>query len=459
MDALLARIRSGGTGTAGPPRKRTLGASSNAPLYTWGLLILAAFSTGCSCWQVGRRTDFVLTRNARREATVYRGWALEALECQYEAGDVSKHYADGFVSGFVDHVFAGGRGKPPLIAPLPFRGPGPAGRERNHEWREGFREGAEVAIRGGYVEQALRGGVTARSECDMACLDNDIVHEDASCSEDSCTTDDGMFEIGEEITTPFSKPTPASRPGPSHAIADVPVPSAAEFMNDDDPLPGSTMLDEPVPPAPSALDVEIDSLAAESEFDTPHGEDPDGEIPIGSGAANPSDQTPEEDNDKNPFGDDSPDWEADIFDSNSRLGPPASPLENLIPAPQPARLQIAPSDTEAADNSAQPKMELHFQPASTGYADLIRASQSEEGFAVVQAMHAEQRTAPHAEPPGADKPPPNSIRRVSGEQVISPPPRTLPGRQGKRRTTEDVMRRSEHIFRDLDQVEEAGGWR
>ncbi len=314
MDVLSHPTWSGGYPTENRRHASTSGSSSRfcGQAAIWGLLLLTSLSTGCSCWQVGRCTDFALMRNARREATVYRGWALEALDCQYEAGDVSQQYADGFVSGFVDHVFAGGRGKPPLITPAPYWGVGPRHREKNHDWREGFREGAQVAIRGGYVEQALGGGLVRGGTYSLAHADpNDLVPGDAACDDSSCTAGDPMFEIAEEISTPFHASRSVRHAGPSDAMDEVPVPNPPDFINDDDPLPGSTRLDEPVPPAPSALGVEIEPFDSFTDDELPNSRGSTGAEPIGSGAATVSRRGATEET-SDPFADESTDRDGDL---------------------------------------------------------------------------------------------------------------------------------------------------
>ncbi len=78
---------------------------------------------------------------------------------------------------------------------------------------------------------------------------------------------------------------------------------------------------------------------------------------------------------------------------------------------------------------------------------------------MVQAMHANLQKAPHAEPPMSGTAAKAAPLGGAAKQISSPAPQTLPARSSKPRTTEEVMRRSELIFRDLDQVQEADRWR
>lgn len=62
-------------------------------------------------------------------------------------------YVQGFKDGFVDYLYAGGSGEPPVIPPRRFwksEYRTPEGNQTVHDWFDGFRHGAELASLGGY---------------------------------------------------------------------------------------------------------------------------------------------------------------------------------------------------------------------------------------------------------------------------------------------------------------------
>src|SRR4051812_16230926 len=132
------------------------------------ILLTCFFSTGC-CRLLGLsyRTTVFEPRlyntycDSSRSLAIYTQWADQAwladgLPCL--SGPPQPDYEDGFRDGFIDYVYAGGTGEPPPVPPRVYWNVllrTESGKERVHQWFDGFRHGARVAREGGYREMSV----------------------------------------------------------------------------------------------------------------------------------------------------------------------------------------------------------------------------------------------------------------------------------------------------------------
>jgi hypothetical protein len=103
---------------------------SSTPVQFGIFLATCILISGCTVCQNARRTmwyepaAFSWKHDRRRSVEVYRQWAErawqeESVNCQEMMG--ASDYVLGFHDGFVDYVYAGGNGEPPVLecdAPL-----------------------------------------------------------------------------------------------------------------------------------------------------------------------------------------------------------------------------------------------------------------------------------------------------------------------------------------------------
>src|SRR3954469_9221088 len=135
----------------------------------YALIVLSCFfSSGC-CRLLGLsyRTTIFEPRlyntygDSSRSLALYTQWADQAwleegLPCL--SGAAQPDYEDGFHDGFIDYVYAGGTGEPPPVPPRMYWNVllrSETGKERVHQWFDGFRHGARVAREGGYREMSV----------------------------------------------------------------------------------------------------------------------------------------------------------------------------------------------------------------------------------------------------------------------------------------------------------------
>ncbi len=132
----------------------------------FSLAIMLCLFTACAPYHSAHRTlyrnlsEYPPVHDAKESCAVYRSWA-EAEWAQVKQVAPQKHgraYRRGFLDGFVDAVYAGGNGEPPVIPPRPywriwFRNA--AGDDEIATWTQGFRHGARTALDGGYRERAI----------------------------------------------------------------------------------------------------------------------------------------------------------------------------------------------------------------------------------------------------------------------------------------------------------------
>lgn len=129
--------------------------------------VLMSTQTGCSVWQLARRTmfcelnEYPQVTDARLSNQQYQRWAKQEWHriCETEGGGTySSDYGNGFIQGFVDLVSAGGSASPPPIPPRKYWRIGyrnARGQRAIEEWYQGFEHGARVAEEGGYRDRAI----------------------------------------------------------------------------------------------------------------------------------------------------------------------------------------------------------------------------------------------------------------------------------------------------------------
>ena len=146
------------------------------------LVLLLLSQTGCSVWQLARRSScyepkcYDLCKEEKRECRLYRRWANEVWANQAGSEPVPEQYYEGFISGFVDHVFSGGDGTPPAVPPRKFWRVNQRNASSNYEhWLDGFSAGATAALQGGFRQRIVmpisRDVAVARADVEARRLD------------------------------------------------------------------------------------------------------------------------------------------------------------------------------------------------------------------------------------------------------------------------------------------------
>lgn len=133
---------------------------------TFWLVMIVCLATSCAPYQSAHRTlyrnlsEYPPVHDAKESCAVYRSWAeSEWAQVRHVAPKKNgRVYRRGFIDGFVDAVYAGGNGEPPVVPPRPywriwFRNA--AGDDEIATWTDGFRHGARTALDGGYRERAV----------------------------------------------------------------------------------------------------------------------------------------------------------------------------------------------------------------------------------------------------------------------------------------------------------------
>lgn len=148
-------------------RTHCAAAARAARHLAWCVGAIALFALpGCTPIQSAHRIlyndfrEFPPVTDARQSCRIYRHWAQhEWQQLESESGESpSGAYKSGFLDGFVDAVYAGGNGEPPVVPPrrfwrVIFRNS--AGDNYLADWTRGFRHGARIALDGGYRQRAL----------------------------------------------------------------------------------------------------------------------------------------------------------------------------------------------------------------------------------------------------------------------------------------------------------------
>ena len=174
---------------------------------------------GCSPVQLAKRTlhyelnQFPRLTDGKISCRQYKRWAQEEWElavAESPGAALSPDYESGFLQGFVDHVFAGGRVVPPAMPPrrywrLPYRNE--QGQEAIRQWYAGFEHGARVAQDKGYRELAV---------IPSSLFSGPMIAQEAGMEID---LDHGMD---------LEEPTPALPIDPDAALEELRVPSEAD---------------------------------------------------------------------------------------------------------------------------------------------------------------------------------------------------------------------------------------
>ncbi len=131
-----------------------------------GLLSALIWLPGCSVWQLAHRTmyselrDYPQVTDGKLACRQYQRWAKDEWTqvVQESGGGFSSDYGSGFIQGFVDQVYAGGKAQAPAIPPRKYWRIGyrnARGERAVEDWYAGFRHGARIAREGGYREQSV----------------------------------------------------------------------------------------------------------------------------------------------------------------------------------------------------------------------------------------------------------------------------------------------------------------
>ena len=136
--------------------------------YVWILLgsVLITSQLGCSSYHLAKRTmycelnEYPQVTDGKLACRKYRGWAKQEWQrVRMESGDTfSDDYASGFLQGFVDQVYAGGKPVAPPVPPRKYWRVGyrnANGRRAVEDWYHGFELGAQIAHDSGYRAQAI----------------------------------------------------------------------------------------------------------------------------------------------------------------------------------------------------------------------------------------------------------------------------------------------------------------
>lgn len=207
--------------------------------------ILLLLAVGCSPYQLAKRTlygelaEYPRVTEGRLACQQYERWAkAEWQRIVAESGAVySADYASGFLQGFVDQVFAGGKAQAPPVPPRKYWRMGyrnEQGRQAIQNWYNGFEHGARVAQENGYRERAT--------------IPSSLFMSDGTASDGAWQT------LPPGSATGLNDPAQADRAVPSEAIgpeiAPPAIPSPAGPTS-----PDSTPLDslpETIQPAPQS---------------------------------------------------------------------------------------------------------------------------------------------------------------------------------------------------------------
>lgn len=214
-------------------------------IQRWLLASVCILFSGCTVWNNALRTTrfepslFSHKHDRRRSMAVYRGWAEEAWQQEWQAapelGDRSD-YAQGFRDGFVDYTFAGGTGEPPAVPPRKLWNVfnrSEDGRQRAADWFAGYRHGTHVSREGGYRS------LSTLSSTLLGYHDGDSggSHFAPDMSVEFGRAGDDEFPASEALPPPAS-PTPKAPVAddlPSAIPRDIDLPEASE--SDDEPSP------------------------------------------------------------------------------------------------------------------------------------------------------------------------------------------------------------------------------
>ncbi len=219
----------------------------------WISTILLFSQSGCSVWDLARRTMrdepdcYDVRPEEEEDLERYRCWAVEAW--QSAGGSLgSGAFYEGFLDGFVDHVYSGGNGEPPVIPPCQFwTNKNVDASASITEWNAGFRRGAAAASEGGYrdrvvVPVSINSGRPQRPNVSGQCVanepDRNSDHETDYSPWDMSSTESDPVEFMEAPETGYELPNTVDAQGTSEAPGELPASEAqAESYLDSTPWP------------------------------------------------------------------------------------------------------------------------------------------------------------------------------------------------------------------------------
>lgn len=218
------------------------------------LIVISNAFTGCCspCYLAGRTligepSRYSIRVDRKRSLSLYRTWAEQewqqvADSCAVDC-PLTPDYRAGFVTGFVDFVYAGGSGEPSPIPPREYWNisqRSPQGKERVNQWFSGYRHGTRVAHDGGYREAGT-------IQLSLAALPENETSEWTSAKSEptAATPHEESLPAPKTENPPVNRQIPTKRPrsstSPSNTAPDNP------FREDE---PSSSNSD--VPPQPHA---------------------------------------------------------------------------------------------------------------------------------------------------------------------------------------------------------------
>jgi hypothetical protein len=137
------------------------GKAMRARLYFW-VVGLGLLSQGCgplfntARTIVGEQVQYCVDMNDISDCVRFRQMAESAWKLEKESNPechASADYADGFIKGYSDYLYAGGTGNPPPLPPRCYwktKYENPEGHQKVQDWFAGFRHGVAEAKRSGY---------------------------------------------------------------------------------------------------------------------------------------------------------------------------------------------------------------------------------------------------------------------------------------------------------------------
>ena len=129
------------------------------------VVVVVTLSTGCTPWQMAKRTlfselnEYPRNTEGRLACKQYTKWARKEWGI-YAAGSPNTHSSDyigGFIQGFTKYVHSGGNTDPPAVPPRRYWRVGyknERGRAAIQQWYNGYAHGTQVAKDKGYRERA-----------------------------------------------------------------------------------------------------------------------------------------------------------------------------------------------------------------------------------------------------------------------------------------------------------------
>lgn len=200
--------------------------------------LLLFSQSGCSVWDLARRTMrdepdcYDVRPEEEEDLERYRCWAVEAWQSANGSMGSGAFY-EGFMDGFVDHVYSGGSGEPPVIPPCQFwtNRNGDASPSIT-EWNAGFRRGAAAASEGGYRERvvvpvSIGTGRPQRANVSGQCVahepNRNSDHETDYSPWDVSSTESDPVEFMEAPETSYELPSASEAQSASEAPGELPA--------------------------------------------------------------------------------------------------------------------------------------------------------------------------------------------------------------------------------------------